>query len=88
MAVGDKIYVATKSQLDNLAGTGRKTETVKGVSDALAAHQADGTAHITDQERTTWNDKQDALATEQKRNIYISSTAPVNPQDGDIWIEV
>lgn len=32
--------------------------------------------------------KQSTLPIEQKRNIYISVTAPSNPQNGDIWIEV
>jgi len=32
---------ALQSGLDNLAGTGRTTETVKGVNDALTQHQED-----------------------------------------------
>lgn len=37
--------VATQAELDDLAGVGRTTETVKGVSDALAGHQADYMPH-------------------------------------------
>src|SRR5690625_15423 len=43
---------------------------------------------ITDDERTKWNNKQDALPTEQKRNIFISDIEPSNPSENDIWIEV
>ncbi|WP_234028460.1 phage tail-collar fiber domain-containing protein [Lentibacillus sp. Marseille-P4043] len=51
-------------------------------------HQEDGVRHITAAERRKWNGKQDALTVEQRRPIYIQSTAPENPQEGDIWIEV
>lgn len=34
------------------------------------------------------NSKQSILPVEQKRNIYISATPPLSPQEGDIWIEV
>ena len=37
---------ATQVELDNLAGTGRTTETVKGNADALAEHKADYAKHI------------------------------------------
>jgi len=36
---------ALQSGLDNLAGEGRTTETVKGVSDTLALHQAETMPH-------------------------------------------
>ena len=36
---------ALDTDLSNLAGAGRTTETVKGISDAVAAHQADLAPH-------------------------------------------
>lgn len=51
-------------------------------------HLEDNVRHITATERTKWNGKQDALSNEQKRKIYIQTTQPASPQDGDIWIEV
>lgn len=52
------------------------------------AHLADDAKHITAEERTKWNEKQDALPAENRRTIHIQSDPPSNPADGDIWIEV
>jgi hypothetical protein len=43
---------------------------------------------VSDQEKTTWNNKENQLNANQKRVIYVQSTTPTSPQEGDIWIEV
>lgn len=43
---------------------------------------------VSDAEKLKWNGKQDSLPAENRRKISIQSTAPTNPSENDIWIEV
>lgn len=55
----------TKTEVDNAitAATDGKADTsaVTAVNDALTAHTADTTIHVTSSDKTTWSGKQDAL---------------------------
>ena len=84
------------NMINDLAGDGRTTETVKGNADALDAHVADNTAHgvntkmpiaggtftgaVTAQSNT-------AYTTRQIRNIVLSTSNPSGGSNGDIWIK-
>ena len=58
----------------DLAGEGRTTETVKGVSDALDAHNHDGTY-------------EPVLNADQKRKITFGTADPSGGSDGDIYLQ-
>lgn len=58
------------------------------LENAVDEHLLDTVSHVTEAERLAWDGKQNALPLEQKRRIYIQTTAPSDPQEGDIWIEV
>lgn len=83
----DKIDAALKALSDAIAG-GASEQEIEELRTVLAAHLADDAKHITAEERTKWNEKQDALPAENRRTIHIQSDPPSNPADGDIWIEV
>lgn len=63
-------------------------ESVETNETSLENHVDDGEIHVTQLEKNSWNGKQDALYVEQTRRIFIQDTAPSNPQENDIWIEV
>jgi hypothetical protein len=75
--------------LTNLQTTD-KVDLVSAVNEVKAevdTHSADDTAHITAAERTTWNNKQDALPIEQKRKITFGTADPTGGSDGDIYFQ-
>lgn len=87
------VIIATKKDINNLAGSGRTNETIKGNADAIAAldqevnthlanftnHANNSTIHITSAERTAWNAKQ---------KVITSGTAnPSGGSNGDIYLQ-
>lgn len=62
------------TDIADLAGTGRTTETVKGVSDALAAHNHDGTY-------------EPVLNADQKRKMTYGTADPSGGSDGDFYFQ-
>lgn len=54
-------YTAYTASTDTVLGNKADTTALTGVNDALTAHTADTTIHVTSSDKTTWNGKQDAL---------------------------
>ena len=54
-------YTAYTAATDTVIGGKADTTALTGVNDALTAHTADTTIHVTSSDKTTWNGKQDAL---------------------------
>lgn len=70
---------------------GRKVlteEDIERIENDLSFHEKNNDVHITAQERSEWNNKQDALNTNQIRPIYVQASKPNSPTENDIWIEV
>ncbi|PAE20490.1 hypothetical protein CHH80_10785 [Bacillus sp. 7504-2] len=85
----DKIDEALKGIEDELQIAEEEIqEQITSTNNKIDEHLVDDVRHVTSSDRTKWDGKQDALAVEQKRRIFIQSTAPTNPQENDIWIEV
>lgn len=54
-------YTAYTAATDTVLGGKADTTALTGVNDALTAHTADTTIHVTSSDKTTWSNKQDAL---------------------------
>lgn len=54
-------YTAYTASTDTVIGNKADTTALTGVNDALTAHTADTTIHVTSSDKTTWSGKQDAL---------------------------
>lgn len=50
-------------------------------------HENNSTRHITSDERTAWNGKQDALPVENRRKITYGTADPSGGSDGDIYLQ-
>ncbi|WP_406535488.1 hypothetical protein [Methanobrevibacter sp.] len=58
-AKADTATTYTKTEVDNALSSKADTSTVTAVNDALTAHTADTSIHVTSAEKTTWNNKSD-----------------------------
>jgi hypothetical protein len=54
-------FAAYTASTDTVLGNKADTTALTGVNDALTAHTADTTIHVTSSDKTTWSNKQDAL---------------------------
>ena len=54
-------FTAYTASTDTVIGNKADTTALTGVNDALTAHTADTTIHVTSSDKTTWSGKQDAL---------------------------
>ena len=59
VAKADTATTYTKTEVDNALSSKADTSTVTAVNDALTAHTANTTVHVTSAEKTTWNNKSD-----------------------------
>lgn len=73
----DTIDVKLKNNADN----------TEALDEKGSSHFADNTRHITATERTTWNAKQDALSSENRRKITYGTADPSGGADGDIYLQ-
>ena len=58
-AKADTATTYTKTEVDNALSSKADTSTVTAVNDALTAHTANTSVHVTSAEKTTWNNKSD-----------------------------
>lgn len=61
-AKADTATTYTKTEVDNALSSKADTTAVTAVNDALTAHTANTTVHVTSAEKDAWNAKQDALS--------------------------
>lgn len=94
LKVDPTIVLATKKDINDLAGAGRTTQTVKGNADSIAAlqqafasHLADKAAHMSDAEKNYWRD-QAALLDPKAYEFVTGSQIPdwsITVPQGETW---
>lgn len=89
--IDTSLVYATKPELDAVTET--LTQEIEEVHGGLTSHIANDAVNAHNISNITGlqsalESKEPTLNTNQKRPIYIQSSPPENPQEGDIWIEV